>query len=141
VGPAVDWRSVGAGTVLALAVALPVVGAVAVVDAIVGIGCRSNAGFLPYLLVLGGMVAGGRRAGRRRPDAPLTHGALAAVGAYAVVATLTTVERLLRSSSSHCPRSSAALVFNGLMSASAGVAGGFLAWRGQSRAGAEERRP
>jgi len=128
----ISGKAVAAGAVLALAVAIPVVAIVAVVDATVGIRCRSNGVVVPYLVILAGMVLGGRRAALRQMDSPLIHGALAALAAFVVVAVGNGLGRALSQPSSHCPRSALAPVFNALMSASAGIAGGFLAARRKS---------
>jgi putative membrane protein (TIGR04086 family) len=84
----------------------------------------SDANLLLYLVLLGGLAAGGRVAGRRQPTSPLTHGALAALAAFVVVIVANTVIDLVRGQEVADPVS---LVFNGLMSASAGIFGGFLA--------------
>lgn len=83
-----------------------------------------DANLLLYLVLLGGLTAGGRVAGRRRPESPLTHGALAALAAFALLIAVITVIRLALDREVADPVS---LLFNGLMAASAGIFGGFLA--------------
>ena len=118
----VDRGAVLAGAVLA--------GVVAALAILVAQGVRSltgtNANAALYLVLLGGHVAGGRVAGLRRPDAPLTHGALAALAAYVVVLVVVTAVRVALG---HALAPAAAFVFNGLMAASAGIFGGYLASR------------
>lgn len=121
----IDWRAVGAGAALALAVVVVTMVAVEVVDATVGIGAGSNWVFLFYLVALGGLAAGGRLAARRRPDAPLVHGLLAALTAYAAVAILGMVVRLTVEKGPD----PVALAFNALMAASAGILGTLAAER------------
>lgn len=124
----VDPRAVAVGAVLALAVAVTSIVTAQVIDATVGIDPGSNLVFLFYLVVVGGLVAGGRRAARRRPDAPLAHGALAALAAYAAIAVVSAVIRLATGRSPDA----VALVFNALMSATAGIVGGLtVSWRRQ----------
>lgn len=77
-----------------------------------------------YLVLLAGLGAGGRVAARRQPDAPLTHGALAAFAAYVVLNVVITVIRLALG---HAVADPVSLIFNGLMAASAGTFGGYLA--------------
>jgi hypothetical protein len=113
----IDWRAVGAGAALALAVLVATMVLVQVVDATVGLGAGSNGVFLFYALALVGLAAGGRAAARRRPDAPLAHGLLAALTAYAGVAALGIVLRLTVDKGPD----PVALAFNGLMAASAGI--------------------
>ncbi len=77
-----------------------------------------------YLVLLFGLGAGGRLAARRRPESPLTHGALAALSAYVALIVVITVIRLALG---HEVADPVSLVFNGLMAASAGIFGGYLA--------------
>ena len=84
----------------------------------------SDANLLLYLVLLGGLAAGGRVAGRRQPLTPLTHGALAALLAYVVLIVVITLLRLALDREVADPVS---LLFNGLMAASAGILGGYLA--------------
>jgi hypothetical protein len=98
---------------------------VEVIDTAVGIGGGSNWVFVFYVLALGGLVAGGRLAAQRRADAPLAHGVLAALAAYALVAALGLVLRLTVDKGPD----PIALAFNALMAASAGILGTVLAER------------
>lgn len=123
--PRMDWRAVATGAALALAVVVVTMVLVEVVDAAVGIPTGSNWVFLFYLLALAGLAAGGRFAAQRRPDAPLAHGLLAALGAYAVLAAFGLA---LRFTVEKGP-DPVALAFNGLMAASAGILGTLLAER------------
>ena len=122
----VNRRAVMAGAQLAMLVAA---GAIVVAQAITSLTDR-DANLLLYLVLLGGMVAGGRVAALRRPETPLTHGALAALSAYVVLIVVITVIRLALDREVADPVS---LVFNGLMAASAGIFGGYLAVRRSER--------
>ena len=124
----VDWRAVATGAGLALAVVAATMALVQAVDAVVGIDRSSNVVFLFYVVALGGLCAGGWFAARRRPDAGLLHGLLAAMSAYAVVAVFGAVLRLTVDKGPD----PVALAFNGLLSASAGIVGVLVAER-QSR--------
>lgn len=125
----IDWRAVGAGAVVALAVAVPVIAAGQALPR------GSSLVVVLYLVLLAGLVAGGRRAGRRRPDAPLTHGALAAlVTTGALLATIVVVRRVAGESAPNL----VAVVFNLLMAASAGILGGLLSTRKAPAAPAPE---
>ena len=124
----IDWRAVGAGVVAALVFALPagLVGAVVVDD-------ESNNGvFLFFLVIMAGMLVGGFVAGSKRPDTPLTHGALAAVLAYAGAQTVTVLVRVLGDTKLRSP---VVYVFNVLLMASLGVVGGLIAERRNARLG------
>ena len=116
----VDRDAVLAGARLAIIVAAP---SIALAQAIKSL-TDSDANLLLYLVLLGGLAAGGRVAGRRQPLSPLTHGALAAVSAYVVLIVVITVLRLALGREVADPVS---LLFNGLMAASAGIFGGYLA--------------
>jgi putative membrane protein (TIGR04086 family) len=123
-----DWQGIRDGAALALAVAVVTMVAVEVVDAAVGLHRGSNWVFPFYAVVLGGLVAGGRLSARRRLDAPLLHGAAAALSAYAVIAVVGVLLRLVVDKEAD----PVALIFNGLMAASAGILGGLLAGPPQS---------
>ena len=116
----VDRRAVFAGARLAVLVAGA---AIAVAQAVTSLTDR-DANLLLYLVLLGGLAAGGRLAARLQPLSPLTHGALAALAAYVVLIVVITVIRLALGREVADPVS---LVFNGLMAASAGVVGGYRA--------------
>lgn len=116
----VDRDAVLAGAKLAVIVAAA---SIALAQAIKSL-TDSDANLLLYLVLLGGLAAGGRVAGRRQPLSPLTHGALAAVSAYVVLIVVITVLRLALGREVADPVS---LLFNGLMAASAGIFGGYLA--------------
>lgn len=116
----VDRGAVVAGARLAIIVAVPAI--------ILGQALESAAGgnaVIPlYLVILGGLCAGGRLAALRQPQAPLTHGALAALSAYvALIAGIVLIQLALGREIAD----PVSLVFNGLMAASAGMFGGYLA--------------
>ena len=116
----VDRSAVVAGAKLAVIVAAA---SIAIAQAIKSL-TDSDANLLLYLVLLGGLAAGGRVAGKRQPLSPLTHGALAALAAYVVLIVVITAIRLALGREVADPVS---LLFNGLMAASAGIAGGYLA--------------
>ncbi len=121
----IDWRAVGAGAALALTVLVLTMALIELVDATIGLDAGSNWVFLFYVVALCGLAAGGRAAARRRPDAPLVHGLLAALTAYGAVALL---GMALRLSVDKGP-DPVALLFNALMAASAGILGTLVAER------------
>jgi hypothetical protein len=116
----VDRRAVLEGAKLAVIVGAASVLVAQTVKSLTG----TDANLLLYLVLLGGLAAGGRVAARRQPLSPLTHGALAALSAYVVLIVVITVIRLGLGREVADPVS---LLFNGLMAASAGLFGGFLA--------------
>jgi len=117
-----DRRAIAAGAVLAAAVAGP---AIALAQAVRSF-TDTDANVALYLVLLGGLVAGGRAAALRQPRSPLTHGALAAECAYLALLAVVTAVRLALGKELADPVS---FVFNGLMAASAGISGGYLAAR------------
>ena len=128
---AIDWRAVGAGVAAALVFALPagLIGAVVVND-------ESNNGvFVFCLVIMAGMLVGGFVAGSKRPDTPLTHGALAAVLAYAGAQTVTVLVRVLGDTKLRSP---VVYLFNVLLMASLGVVGGLIAERRNARLGSSQ---
>ena len=86
----------------------------------------TDANLVLYLVLLFGLVFGGWVAARRQPTSPLTHGALAALAAYGVLVAVVTAVRVALGRDLANP---ASFVFNGLMAASAGILGGYLALR------------
>jgi putative membrane protein (TIGR04086 family) len=116
----IDVRSVGAGAIAALLFALPagIVSAIAVED--------DSTNAPAVLVIIIGMLAGGFVAGSKRPDAPLTHGALAAATAYVAAQAITL---LIKAAKGSDLRSPVVYVFNLLLMASIGVVGGFIAER------------
>ena len=116
----VDRSAVLAGARLAVIVAVPAIVLGQVLESAAG----GNAVIPLYLIILGGLCAGGRLAALRQPLAPLTHGALAALTAYvALVAGIVLIQLALGREVAD----PVSLVFNGLMAASAGMFGGYLA--------------
>ena len=91
VGVRIDRRTVVVAGAVALGVSLLSLVAFAIVDAIVSFDADSNWPFAFYAVILLGMALGGRLAGRARPDAPLAHGSLAALGAMGVIAVISLV--------------------------------------------------
>ncbi|MGI8806893.1 MAG: TIGR04086 family membrane protein [Acidimicrobiales bacterium] len=122
----VDRRAVLAGAQLAVLVGAT---AIAVAQAVTSLTDR-NANLLLYLVVLGAWVGGGRVAGRRQPESPLTHGALAAVLAYLVLVMILTLIDLVRGNEVADP---IYLVFHALLASSMGIFGGYLAVRRSGR--------
>ena len=118
----IDRSAVVAGATLAAIVAGLAIVAAQAIRSLTG----TNANLVLYLVLLGGLVNGGWVAGRRQPGSPLTHGALAAVSAYVVLLAVVTGVRLALGRDLADP---VAFVFNGLMSASAGILGGYLSLR------------
>lgn len=85
--------------------------------------------FLFYAVVLAGWIAAGYVAGRRAPDAPYTHGVLAAVASFVPIAVVGLVVALAKGED--IP--GVEMVFNLLVAASAGVLGGLVAGSGMIR--------
>jgi len=118
----VDGRAVVAGAILAAGIG----GLAIIVAQAVKSLTDTDANLALYLVLLGGLVAGGRAAALRQPRSPLTHGALAAECAYLALLAVVTGVRLVLGKELADPVS---FVFNGLMAASAGIFGGYLAAR------------
>lgn len=121
----VDVRSVAVGTGVALAIAVPAAILAQALDEAGTVDDNSSWLLVLFAVVLFGLGAGGYVAASRRPDAPLTNGALAALAAYVLVQTIGAV----RLTASGETVTWAAIPFFALLSAAAGVAGGLLADR------------
>ena len=117
-----DARAVATGAVVALLVAVPTI----VISSVADVDAGSNAVFVPFLVYLAGLVAGGWRAGRLQPDAPLSNGGVAALAAYAALAVVASIIRVASDRSLDV----VSLAFNGFLAGSAGILGGLIAgWR------------
>ncbi|MGH9136012.1 MAG: hypothetical protein ACRD0G_03070 [Acidimicrobiales bacterium] len=120
-----DWRAIGIGAAVALAVAVPVnaVGA-ALLDE------DSGWVFAFALVGLAGFAAGGFVAASKRPDTPLTHGAVAAAVAYLLAQAVAVVVNLASDDDVNV----VAIVASALLAASFGLLGGLVADRLAARA-------
>jgi hypothetical protein len=119
-----DARPILLGAAVALGVYLPV--------AVVG-GLTSAGGPLLVILLLvalAGFVAGGYTAGRDQHETPMTHGAVAALLGYLVVQPIALVVAAV--GDGDLPPAGA-IVFNALLAAALGLAGGWLADRAHAR--------
>ena len=115
-------RAVLAGAIVGLVVAVPTI----VLSWLADVDPRSNAAFVPFLVYLAGLVAGGWRAGRLKRDAPLSNGGVAALVAYAVLAVAASVIDVVSDRSLDV----VGLTFNAFVAGSAGILGGLIAsWR------------
>jgi putative membrane protein (TIGR04086 family) len=124
----VSWNAVMAGVVAALVLALPA----ALIGAIVVDDESNNGVFVFFLVIMAGMLVGGFVAGSKRPDTPLTHGAIAGAVAYGIAQTLTVLVRLLGGTDLRSP---VVYVFNALLAASLGIVGSRFAERRNARLG------
>ena len=115
-----DPAAVGLGAVTTMAVGIPVatIGSVVLDDG-------SDLVFLFAVLALLGFLAGGYVAGHRRPDTPMTHCAVAALAGFAVAQSVSAVLQVVRDESV----SAVAVLFNALLAANIGLAGGALGAR------------
>lgn len=116
-----DWKVVTVGAGMALFVVIPTIA----LAALAGTDRESNVNFFFYVPIVIGLAFGGWVAARRRRDAPLRHGCLAALAAYILVAFLITSVRVADGRTLNMT----GLIFNGFVAASAGIFGGLLATR------------
>jgi hypothetical protein len=79
----IDTRAIARGALVGLIVIVPLSVAVEILERNVDDLEGSGWMFIPFVAVLVAYVAAGRRAARAAPDAPLSHGALAALVAFA----------------------------------------------------------
>jgi len=114
--PELDRRSVASGAIVGVAV-----GAVAVVAIRLVVHDSSTRTNVSLAFVIAGWVAAGWVAARDRADTPLTHGMAAGVASFVVLAVVDALVALARGHG--VP---GALVLAGILSAVAGMAGGWL---------------
>lgn len=118
--PSLDARAVGLGAAVVLAVAVPVA---TVGSALLDEG--SDAVLVLALLVLVAIGAGGWVAGRQASSSPLLHGAFAALAGFAVAQALSIALQVVGDDDVDV----AAVAFNTLLAANAGLLGGWLSTR------------
>ena len=118
-----DPRAIGAGAVLAIAIALPT----ALVGEAAADGDDDPSGLvlLCFVVVLLAFVAGGYLAARRAPDAPFSNGAVAALVAFALIQLGGVVANLLQDD----PIQTASIAFSALLAIASGLVGALLATR------------
>jgi hypothetical protein len=110
----------GLGVALSVAVPFALIAELVVDDSTPGAVVFLFVAILLVALTLGGFVAG-----TRAPDAPLSHGALAAIAAWVVVPGLTAIGKLAVGDDVRI----VSVAFNALLSVSMGVIGGLIAAR------------
>lgn len=120
-----DRKAVGIGALVTMVVGIPVasIGSVVLDDG-------SDLVFFFAALALAGFLAGGWVAGSRRPEAPMAHGALAALVGFAVAQAVAAILQVVRDED----LSPVAIVFNALLAANIGLLGGWIAGRQAERA-------
>ena len=117
----VDRRAVLVGAAISVVFAVPL----ALIANGLDLDDDSNLVFGFLGLILAAFVLGGYVAGRRAPETPFTHGALATTAGYAFVQVIAIVRRLALGDDVRW----LGVVFNGLLAASAGLLGAVLASR------------
>jgi len=121
----IDWKAVGAGAVITVAVGVMA----SVVAAIIDLPKDSNGWFVFFWVDVIGAAAGGYVAGRRRLETPLLHGALVGACSYVVIGVFATTVTLV---AGHAGPGVAQVLFAVLWLALGGTIGGYVAsWRGQ----------
>lgn len=120
-----DLGAVGLGAVVTMAIGIPVatIGSVVLDD-------DSNFVFFFAVVALIGFLLGGFVAGFRAPETPMTHGAVAALAGFVVAQAVSAALQLVRDEDV----SPVAIVFNALLAANIGLAGGWFASRSRARA-------
>lgn len=111
-----DARAVGAGALLAIAVALPA----AIAAQVVAGDSAGPPAVVLSVVALAGLSFGGFRAARRAPAGPLANGAVAALAAFGAIQGLGIVRRLATGDALPDP---AGLAFAGLLACSCGLVG------------------
>lgn len=119
--PDITWRAVLLGASVALAVGLPASVLAGLTDGANSPDDNSSWVFVFLAVTLVGMAVGGAAAARRRPDTPLTHGALAAFFAFVPIQTLGAASQLINDDTSSL--SLLGVVFSAIMLTTAGVIG------------------
>jgi hypothetical protein len=131
----IEWRAVARGALLGLALIIPITILDAVIDRQIDDFEDSGWRVLIALLIMAAFIPAGAYAARFTPNAPLTNGALAGLGAFAVWIPIRVLIWLIRDDnrglvSGRDPVLRPGQVFGFLViSAALGMLGGFLASR------------
>ena len=121
----VDWKAVGAGAVVTIAVGV----LASVAAAAINLPKDSNGWFVFFWIDVIGAGVGGFIAGRRRLDTPMMHGALVGASAYVVIAAFATTITVV---AGHGAPGVPQVIFAILWLALGGTIGGWVAsWRAQ----------
>lgn len=116
-----DWRAILLGATTGLAIAFPGL----ILGGLLGSGIFA-------LVVLAGFVSAGYVAGSKRPDAPLSHGIMAALVTFAVAETIAIAIIVAKGNDVH----PAVYVFLAGVAAGLGLTGGSLSERRRASRGA-----
>ena len=123
-----DWRAVGAGAALAVAVTFPPAVLVRLLQGDDLKGQESPWWVIPVLALFAGFTVGGHLAARRQPEAPLLHSAVAALVGFGALASFTVVRTLVSGSGLSAPLV-LTLVLLLQIAVSLAVLGGYVAMR------------
>ena len=123
--PELTWRAIGAGALVALLLAVPTALISQALDSADQLGDESSLPFIFAAVIIVALGIGGATAAARRPDAPMTHGILAALVAYGIVQGLGVIRRLVAGEDI----SWTALLFTASAAATAGLIGALVASR------------
>ena len=121
----VDPRAVGLGAIVAMALAVPVVLVYQMLLNADVIGDESPLAFVFYVMAMAGFATGGFVAGSKRPEAPLSHGALAGLLAFSTVQLIASTVNLIRGDTLNVLQ----IVFNAMLASGLGLLGGHLSAR------------
>src|SRR5689334_14797450 len=122
----IDTRAVALGAGVGLVIAVPA----GVLGALVVGSDDSGLAYPFYVLILVAIMLAGFVAGSKRPDTPLTHGAVAGVTTYAIAQAFAIVVKAAKGDELS---SVGVLLFNALLMASLGTVGGLIADRRNAR--------
>lgn len=125
--PEITWRAVLLGASVALAIGLPASVLAGLTDGSNSSDDNSSWIFVFLAITLIGMAVGGAAAARRRPDMPLTHGAIAAFCAFVPIQTLGAASQLINDEPSSL--SVFGVVFSATLLTTAGIIGAAISQR------------
>ena len=128
----IDWRAVGTGAVVVIAVGV----AVSVSANVIDLSDDSGGWIVLFWIDVIGAAVGGWMAGRQRLDTPLLHGALVGALGYVVVGAIGTA---INVAAGHGAPRPAQAIFAALWLALGGTFGGYVAsWRAQKSRPSEQ---
>ena len=118
-----DGRAIAWGAVIAIGIAVPPILLYQGLHSADVIGDDSPLALVFYVIAMVGFGTGGFVAGSKRPDAPILHGALAALAAFSTVQLISVARQLVRGDDISLLK----IVFNALLAYGLGALGGYVA--------------
>jgi hypothetical protein len=136
----IDRQVIVRAAVFTLTLVVPTYIVIEVVNVVADIHENSNFWFLAFLAIFFEMALGGARAARLKPEAPLSHGAIAALAAYVPLLVVVLAIPIAQGHNERLLALIPYLIFALLMFGSSGIFGALVVTSQRERSRARRRR-